>query len=58
MPNRDTNRTEPIDGVTSKAICRAVGDRLRQHLVPEPSGLPPRLQQLLEQLQLRDGRPA
>jgi hypothetical protein len=64
MPNRDTDRTEatyrqePIDALTSKSICRAIGDRLRQNLAPEPSGLPPHLQQLLDQLRSREGRPA
>jgi hypothetical protein len=64
MPNRDTDRTaptdrqEPIDASTSKSICRAIGDRLRQNLAPEASGLPPHLQQLLDQLRSREGRPA
>ena len=63
MPSRDTDRTdrtmgyEPIDRATSAAICKSIGDRLRQNLVPEPSGLPPHLQHLLDQLRLRDSHP-
>jgi hypothetical protein len=62
MLNRDRDRTdatdsyEPIDSATSATICKAIGGRLRQNLAPEPSGLPPRLQHLLEQLLLRDSR--
>jgi hypothetical protein len=64
MPNRDTDRTdptdrqEPIDALTSHSICRAIGDRLRQNLAPEASGLPPHLQQLLDQLRSRESQPA
>jgi hypothetical protein len=60
MPNRDTDTTDryqPIDGATSATICKAIGDRLRQSLVPELSSLPPHLEHLLDRLRLLDGHP-
>lgn len=56
MSNKETDRSEQIDRETSVAICRAVGDRLRQNLVPELSNLPPRLQHLLDELRLQDAQ--
>jgi hypothetical protein len=56
MSNRDIDRYEQIDRATSTTICKAIGDRLRQNLAPEPAGLPPQLQQLLEQLRLQDSQ--
>lgn len=58
MPNRDTDivdNHEPIDAATSAMVCKGIGERLRQNLVAEASGLPPHLQHLLDQLRLRDG---
>jgi hypothetical protein len=54
MSNQDTDRHEQIDRATSTTICKAIGDRLRQNLVPEPGSLPPHLRHLLEELQLQD----
>jgi hypothetical protein len=54
MSNREIDRYEQIDRVTSTTICKAIGDRLRQNLVPDPSGLPPRLQYLLDELCSQD----
>jgi hypothetical protein len=57
MPHRDTDMIdnhEPIDAATSTMICKAIGDRLRQNLAAEVSGLPPHLEHLLDQLQLQD----
>jgi hypothetical protein len=56
MSNRDNDKDEPIDRATSTTICRAIGDRLRQNLVPERSGLPPHLQHLLDELRLQDSQ--
>jgi hypothetical protein len=57
MSNRDIDRYEQIDRATSTTICKAIGDRLRQNLVPEPSALPPQLQHLLDELRLLDSPP-
>jgi hypothetical protein len=56
MPDREIDRSEPIDRATSATICRAIGDRLRQNLGAEPSALPPRLQNLLDQFRSQDGQ--
>jgi hypothetical protein len=56
MSNREIDRYEQIDRITSTTICKAIGDRLPQHLVPEPSGLPPRLQHLLDELRLQEAQ--
>jgi hypothetical protein len=57
MSDRDSDEYEPIDGATSATIRKAIGDRLRQNLVAEPSGLPPHLRHLLDQLRLLDSHP-
>jgi hypothetical protein len=59
MPDRDTDQSVQIDRATSTTICKAIGDRLRQNLAPEPAGLPPHLQHLMDELRLQDvqGRP-
>jgi hypothetical protein len=56
MPHREIDRHEQIDRATSTTICRAIGDRLRQNLAPEPSGLPAHLQHLLDELRLQDAQ--
>jgi hypothetical protein len=56
MSNREIDRYEQVDRTTSATICKAIGERLRQHLVPEPSGLPPRLQHLMDELRSQDGQ--
>jgi hypothetical protein len=43
-----------IDGKTSRSICDAVGERLQRDLRPNSSGLSPRLQSLLDELERRD----
>ncbi len=50
-----TDRCETIDYKTSRSICDAVGERLRQNLAPESSGLSPHLQRLMDELRQRDG---
>jgi hypothetical protein len=54
MTCRLADSNEPIDRKTSRSICQAVGERLRQSLRPEPSKLSPRLQDLMDQLQQRE----
>jgi hypothetical protein len=56
MPERDDHTSEQIDSVTSVTICKAIGERLRKNFVLEPSRLPPRLQDLLEQLRAQDSQ--
>jgi hypothetical protein len=49
-----TDSSETIDRKTIRSICDAVGERLQQSLRPEISSLPPRLQQLMDELRRRD----
>jgi hypothetical protein len=49
------NQSQQIDRPTSRSICRAVGERLRQDL-PENSELPAHLRCLMDELQRRDRR--
>jgi hypothetical protein len=46
--------SEQMDYKTSRSICDAVGERLRQDLRPERSDLSPRLRELLNELRERD----
>jgi len=48
--------SEEIDRPTSRSICRAIGERLRQNLRPEESELPSGLRNLLDELRRQDGR--
>lgn len=43
-----------IDRTTSTSICNAIGERLRQNLVPTAEGLPSHLQSLLDQMRRQD----
>ena len=56
MSNRINESSEQMDCATSRSICRAVGDRLRQDLRPENSELPSQLQCLMDELQQQDRR--
>jgi hypothetical protein len=47
-----------IDGATSTAVRRAIGERLRQSLNSDISFLPVRLQKLLDELRQQDDRAA
>jgi hypothetical protein len=49
-----TTDSETIDYKTSRSICDAVGERLRQSLRSEDARLSPRLQHLMEELRRRD----
>ncbi|KIZ42756.1 MULTISPECIES: hypothetical protein [Rhodopseudomonas] len=55
MPMR-TDRNETIDGVTSRSICGAIGERLRRNLRPDDSELPPSMQRLLLEMQQQESR--
>jgi hypothetical protein len=50
MGDRIDDNSEPIDGKTSRSICRAVAERLQESLRPEPSRLPSHLQNLLDEI--------
>jgi hypothetical protein len=56
MSDRISESSEPIDRVTSRSICRAVGERLQQDLRPEKSELPSHLRHLMKELQRQDHR--
>jgi hypothetical protein len=61
MNNRTTDSGEQIDRKTSRSICDAVGERLRDSLPRESLHLTSRLQHLMDELRSRDsedrGRP-
>jgi hypothetical protein len=44
---------EPLDRKTSRSICEAVGERLKQSLRPE-THLPPQLEHLMNNLRTDD----
>ena len=54
MSDRINENSEQIDRKTSRSICDAVGERLRQNMLPEQSSLPSRLQQLIDDRIARD----
>jgi hypothetical protein len=59
MPARvDQNSEQTIDRNTSASICNAIGERLRQNLVPASGALPSRLQALLDEMQRQDSESA
>ena len=43
-----------IDRTTSRTICHAVGERLRQNMRPEESHLPAHLRNLMDELRRQD----
>ena len=49
-----TDTSEQIDGKTSRSICDAVGERLRQNLRPVESELPSHLERLMDELHRQD----
>lgn len=49
-----TDSSETIDRKTTRSICDAVGERLRQSLRPESSRLPSHLEHLMGELRRRD----
>ena len=54
MNSQINDDSEGIDRKTSRSICDAVGERLRQNLRPETSGLSSHLQHLMDELRRRD----
>jgi hypothetical protein len=54
MNGRITEPSEQIDHKTSRSICDAVGERLRQSLRPEVSRLPSHLEYLMDELRKLD----
>jgi hypothetical protein len=54
MIGMKTDNSEQMDYKTSRSICDAVGERLRQDLRPERSDLSPRLRELLNELREQD----
>jgi hypothetical protein len=53
MPHQ-TDDLEQMDGATSMAVCKGIGERLRQTLTVDAARFPPRLQNLLDELQRRE----
>ncbi len=47
-----------MDHSTSLAVCNGIGERLRDLMRPGAGHLPPRLQQLMDQLQRIDDAPS
>jgi hypothetical protein len=56
MNGRVVDKSEAIDGKTSRSICDAVGERLQKSLRPEPLGPSTQLQHLLDELRTREGK--
>ena len=54
MPHREIDTAAQIDRATTTTICKAIAERLRANLVPDASGLPPRLQELMDELRMQD----
>ncbi len=52
-PHTD-NDIESLDHTSSRAICDAVGERLRQVLLPESTGPSSHLQHLVDELRRRE----
>jgi len=54
MKAPSTDSTDPIDGKTSRSICDAVGERLRQNIRPDFSRLPEELRHLMDALRQQE----
>jgi hypothetical protein len=54
MSSRITDNSDLIDRKTSRSICDAVGERLRQNLRPESLRPSSHLQHLMDELRKRD----
>ena len=57
MPDRPSDRREPIDHRTSLSICKAIGERLGQHMGPE-TPVPSHLQRLMDEMRRQDDESA
>lgn len=49
------NESEQLDRATSTSICKAIGDRLLQHMGPE-SPIPSSLQRLIDEMHRQETR--
>ncbi len=47
-----------MDRATSRAVCDGIGERLRDIMRPGAAHLPPRLQQLMDELQKIEDSPS
>jgi hypothetical protein len=56
VDDRIVDKSEAIDGKTSRSICDAVGERLQQSLRPGSLGPSTHLQHLLDELRTREGK--
>ena len=54
MDNRINDDNEPIDHKTSRSICEAVAQRLKENLRLDPSRLSSHLSYLVEELRRRE----
>jgi hypothetical protein len=54
MSTRIKENYASIDSTTSRSICGEIGERLRQDLRPDKSGLPHTLQHLLDEMKSRE----
>ena len=54
MDNRINDDNEPIDHKTSRSICEAVAQRLKENLRLEPPRLSSHLSYLIEELRRRE----
>ena len=54
MDNRINDDNEPIDHKTSRSICEAVAQRLKENLRLEPSRLTSHLSYLVEEFRRRE----
>ncbi|WP_041801703.1 hypothetical protein [Rhodopseudomonas palustris] len=48
--------SEPLDGRTSRSICRAIGEKLQQSMPPEPPKLPDQLAHLVAEMRRREAK--
>lgn len=57
--SRHSDDLRQMDGATSVAVCKGIGERLRQTLAAESATVPARLQDLLDEMRRRenDGLP-
>jgi hypothetical protein len=56
LDGRVVDKSEAIDGKTSRSICDAVGERLQQSLRPGSLGPSTYFQHLLDELRTREGK--
>jgi hypothetical protein len=57
MNSRTVDPFDQIDHLTSRSICKAIGERLQQNLGPDNSALSSQLRHLMDELRKRDESP-